>query len=408
MAAAVRRDITPRDLRGLHPVGGGSFASVHDRIFMRTLLLRAAEAELTIISLELIEVGDMVPLRARIEYELGIPSDHVLVCATHTHSAPRLGEVSPGASAHGLTPEGALYTAWVYDQVIDSLREARAELRPARIGAARGRIDLNVNRDAYVNGSYELGVNPGGPSDKSLPVINVVAGDGRPIAVLMTYAIHPVVTLGTRQVSGDLAGAASRHAEAAIGEGVVALWTAGPLGDQEPRLLAPRPPLHEPPPPDYNPSLAFALAEAQGTLLASEAVRVRGTIRRYEHSPRIAVRETVTELPVKLRTDDPMPSMKQEQVPSLELRTVVAVIGTLALAGVGGELVTKLGELIRARSPLTHTTVLSLVNDRLGYLVDDSAYASDTFEVRGSPIPEGHAEDAIVGGITDSIRAMLA
>ncbi len=39
MAAAIEVDITPDDLSELHPVGGGSFSSVHDPIFMRTLLL---------------------------------------------------------------------------------------------------------------------------------------------------------------------------------------------------------------------------------------------------------------------------------------------------------------------------------------------------------------------------------
>jgi Neutral/alkaline non-lysosomal ceramidase, N-terminal len=405
-AAAVKVDITPADLTGLHPVGGGSFVGVHDRIFMRTLLIADGESEVAIISLDLIEAGDMAPIRQRIELELGIPADHVLICATHTHSAPRLGEVSPGAIAHELSPKGVIYTAWVYDQMLDSLTRARAALRPARIGVGSGSVDINVNRDQYVAGEYRIGVNPDGPSDKTLWLVDVETPDGDPIAVLIAYAVHPTLTLGTRLISGDLAGAAERHVEERIGGGVVALWAAGAVGDQQARVLAPRVPLNESPE-GRDHSLAFELAAAQGVVVGAEAVRVRGAITRFTASARISAREVIADLPARHRQTDDMPTIKQQRVETVRLRLAVVVIGTLALAGVGGEVVTKIGLRARASSPLANTILLSLVNDRLGYIPDDASYPQNTFEVRGSPIQPGYAERAIVDGAVDTIETLL-
>src|SRR6185295_14120448 len=98
---AAKADITPAELTALNPIGGTSCAGVHDPIHVRVLVLHDGAGETALISAELIECGDMRALRARLESELGIPADHVMITATHTHNAPRLGPVSPGALAHG-------------------------------------------------------------------------------------------------------------------------------------------------------------------------------------------------------------------------------------------------------------------------------------------------------------------
>ncbi len=64
---------------------------------------------------------------------------------------------------------------------------------------------MNVNRYEYRNSNYRLGVNADGPSDKTLSVIDIADLDGAPMAMLMTYAVHPTATLGTKQVSSDIA-----------------------------------------------------------------------------------------------------------------------------------------------------------------------------------------------------------
>lgn len=93
-------DITPEDLTNLNPLGG-SFTGVHDPIHLRALVLDDGAHEVALLSADLIEAGDMTPVRERIERELGIPFDHIVITATHTHSAPGSAWCPRGRSRTG-------------------------------------------------------------------------------------------------------------------------------------------------------------------------------------------------------------------------------------------------------------------------------------------------------------------
>jgi neutral ceramidase len=47
--------------------------------------------------------------------------------------------------------------------------------------------------------------------------------------------------------------------------------------------------------------------------------------------------------------------------------------------------------------------MITLANDRVGYIADDAAYDRPIFEVNGSPMARGCAETAIVGGLVEMI-----
>lgn len=74
---------------------------------------------------------------------------------------------------------------------------------------------MNVNRREYSSETgWWLGYNPEGPSDKTVTVVRFEALSGKPIALLINYAVHAVVMGGENdQISGDLAGATSRYVE---------------------------------------------------------------------------------------------------------------------------------------------------------------------------------------------------
>ena len=397
-AGAAKADITPADLTALNPMGGGSFTGVHDPLFLRAIVLSDGTQEAALVSCDLIEAGDMTDVRKRIERELGIPYGHVFITATHSHNAPRIGLVSPGSLAHGGGPEVAAYTEHVYDTMVETLRQARASARPARFGLGAGTADVNVNRDEYADGRWRLGYNPEGPSDKTVWVIKFEALDGAPIAVLINYAVHSTVTLGTKEISGDLAGAAARHVERHLGGEVVAVWTPGPLGDQAPRVCLERAP-------GEAPAFAYQAMEAQGLLVGAEVVRVARSVTKLSSAGRVRAADRVVSCPVK-RGVDVMADMKQEDVPFVDLRIGLILLGQIALVGVSGEVVTRICQRLRRESPQASTILISIVNDRIGYIADDEAYDRPTHEVNGSPVRRGYAENAIVSGAIDMINAM--
>jgi hypothetical protein len=402
---AAKAEITPQDLTGLHPMPG-EFSGVHDPLFLRVLHLDDGETEAALVSLDLIEAGDITPLRERVERELGIPADHVVVTATHTHNAPRIADVSPGALSHAGGPESFTYTEVVYDRIVAALREARSCARPARFGAGTGTADVNVNREEYADGRWTLGHNPHGPSDKTVWVLKFEDLDGAPIALLVNYAVHSTVVFGTSEISGDLAGAACRHIEDVLGEDrngdgeVVALWTPGPLGDQAPRIDLGVP--FGTAPDERQKTRAYAAMDAQGLIVGAEVLRVARGIRELTGSVRISAAQRTVPCPVKAG-QDVMETMRQEAVDTVPLRLSLVRLGDVALTGVSGEVVTEVYQRLRERSPLARTLLVSIANDRIGYLPDDARFDRPVHSVNGCPVQRGYAEHAIVDGLLDMI-----
>jgi len=408
---AAKVEITPTNLTNLNPMGGGTFAGVHDPIFARVLIVDNGRNTAALVSLDLIETGDTLRVRERIQKELGIPVNHVIIAASHSHSTPRLGKVTPGALAHDGGPEVAAYTDTVNDKIVVALEQARTSLQPARMGIATGRADVSVNRDAFTAQGWKIGFNPDGPSDKTVWVIRFEKPSGEPIAVLFNYAVHSTVTLGNQMVSGDLAGAAERHVEQHYGDKVVALWTLGPAGDQSPKfsgmsLAGPRPAGNTPVENKDRRSSAFDAMDAQGFMVGAEVVRLANSIQPTVASAQIEADERVISCPMKQGVNQ-MADMKQAQVSSVPIRLGLIMIDRIALATVSGEVVTNIYSHLRKASPLANTILVTLANDRIGYLADDAAYDTPIFEVNGTPAARGCAENGIVNGLVDMINQHL-
>jgi neutral ceramidase len=404
-AGAVKVDITPADLSALDLLGGGSFTAVHDPVHMRLIVIGDGLTEIALVTIDAIEVGDMTLIRERIEAELGIPADHVAITASHCHNAPRLGLMSAGAFSKNGGPESLAYTARVYDQIIDGLSRARAGARPALLGLGVGAADVNVNRDEFDprTGSWTMGCDPEGPSDKALWVLRFTTRGGDPIAVVLNYAVHPQVVFGTREVSADLAGAATGYVEDRLGSGAVALWTAGPLGDQAPRIA-----LGHTDDPARDKAAAYAAMEAQGRVIGEEAVRVAEGITATRDAVRIRVEERLIVCSRKPEGDPREPRDAAAGEPAtVELRLLLLLLGDIALAGVSGEVVVPLYEKLCNGSPLPDTLVLSMVNDRIGYVADEGSHDRGTFEAGASPLRRGDAERFVVDGFADMIARNL-
>ena len=210
---------------------------------------------------ELIGVPNAVweALSQRIAREAGIPAEYLILCAVHDHSAP-----APLGMYGNDSPRSAAYTKQVEDATVEAIRKAKERLQPAKVGIGTGKVYANINRREYSrDNGWWLGYNPEGPSDKTVTVIRFDALSGKPIALLINYAVHAVVMGGENyQVSGDLAGATSRQVEnyyrgkpedaprddagpaiqlhsEETSENVVALWTSGMSSSDGSEMVSP-------------------------------------------------------------------------------------------------------------------------------------------------------------------------
>jgi len=401
-AAAIKMDITPDDLSGLTNLWGTPLEGVHDPIFLRVLVVENGIQIAAIVAADLVEFGDTQPLRQRIENEIGIPASHILITASHDHSAPRAGQVTPGATAQVGGPATLSYTDFVYDKLVEAVRQAKAALQPARVGVGSGEVDVNTNRDVYTPQGWKLGTNPDGPSDKTVWVIKFESLAGEPIAILMNYAVHSVaIGPQNRLITGDMAGAAERTVEEFFQNKSVALWTMGAAGDQNPRFMDGGTSLNVGVPID-----PYAMMEAQGRLVGGEVIRVANQIERMAEKVQISIEERIVFCPAKV-PENQHSGMMVEHVDSIKIRLAVILLNHIAITGVSGEVVTNIYQHLRRLSPFTDTLMITIANDRIGYILDDAGYDTPTFAAMATPLQRGHAEAAIVNGLVEMLENNL-
>jgi neutral ceramidase len=396
-------DITPADVKGLTSQWGKPLVAVHDPIFVRALVLDNGTHIAAIVTADLIEFGDTTALRERIAREVGIPAGNLIISATHDHSAPRPNfTVGPRASA--TAPQ--IFTMDVYDKVVQSLKQAKASLQPARIGNGTGKIDVNINRDEYDGHEWKLGVNPDGHSDKTVWVMKVETSSGDPVAVLINYAVHSVVAgPSTDQLTGDLAGAAERYVEQHYNNKVVALFAIGAAGDQNPIFSGPgeRPQENVPP---------FQAVDALGLLLGAEAVRIANGINATTTTASIEAAERTFSCPTKPMELGPPPVPGEKQGPpapeqdmkKAPIHLGLIMLNQIAFTAVSGEVVTNIYWHLKKASPLTDTVMITLADGRVGYIVDDASYDTPLFELGSSPLARGCAENGIVNNLVEMIQ----
>ena len=212
---AAKVDVTPAD-----SALPKNYRGVLDRLCARAIVIENGAARAALITVDAGGLSDAVwqAVTRQVESELGIPSANVLLTATHTHSVPG--------------PPAAGYAG----KIVEAVRLARQKLAPARVGYGTGESYINVNRQITDprTGKWWEGPNREGPSDKTVAVLKFESLTGEPLAVYYNYAVHGVIAGQLDQISGDIPGASSRYIEDAFGGNVVAVWSTGASGDQNP------------------------------------------------------------------------------------------------------------------------------------------------------------------------------
>ncbi len=379
-------------------------------------------------------------IAARITASTKCPAGNVILAGTHSHST------MPGGGPAG---DAATSQRWA-NAIVAAAEAARARLAPARIGFATATVDLNVNRDNYNKKlEWRQEPNPDGTSDKTLAVMALVGADDVPIGVVMNYAMHPINFYLSGVISADFPGEASRYVEEMFDGRAVAIFTQGASGDQNPRLfnspsffLSQRQALAEgrgpfpqtlgppvPPGPQsakgFNPAAATSERKAippenleaykktiartgdyvvmMGTLLGSTAVRVmREDMRLVPNALIWGGNQTIT-CPGRMRRDAADPSRENvfpgyNDAPDVDIRVGLLRIGDVHLVSVNGEVYSKIALRLKGEAPAAKTFMVTNVSPRAasGYIYSDDAYSHLSFQVIGSRLKPGCAEDKIV------------
>jgi hypothetical protein len=183
----------------------------------------------------------------------GIATDHVLISATHTHSAPSVMEHCLGSG------KDHAYTPFLIERIVEGVTAAHAKRTPARAGWAavdapnhthsrrwlrREGLFLDdpfgdttvraMMHPGYQNPEY---IGPAGPVDSQLSVLGIETTAGRLLCVLANYSMHYFG--GPGGISADYFGDFCRYIERRVGASnkeeaepaFVAMMSQGTSGD---------------------------------------------------------------------------------------------------------------------------------------------------------------------------------
>jgi len=416
-AGASRVDVTPASLPA-------NFLGVLDPIYVRALVIDNGGTRAALVSLDAGSVPTDLygKVSARAAGELGIPADHLLMSATHTHSVPF--QPLPG-------PE---------DKVMQALREAAGRLQPARVAWGTGQSFINVNRDRVdpVTNRWWEGPNYEGTSDKTVAVVRFESLSGAPIAVYYNYAVHGVITGTLDKISGDIPGSTSRYVEASLGGDAVALFTSGAAGDQNPIYFNQTYELREIRIADYakrgedisnsmlqggqgldrsNPRVQLLMkqqeqmTETMGQMLGEEILHVMRE-RLEKPTPDLTIRgaHAVLTCPARRRTDSGRAGYPGTYVDAGEvsMRLAALRIGDVYIGAIDAEVYSGIGLRLKRESPFKHTMLATLTNGMAptGYIPSEDAWGRNVFTVLSSRLKPGCAEAGIVNGIVDLMRGL--
>jgi hypothetical protein len=380
--------------------------------------------------------------RGRVCAALGLPEERLLSCVTHTHSAPPLCTPEPQWLGGDLL---AAYLERLEQAMVETAREAIANLAPARIEWTHGRSRLAANRDLPdpappAGPRLVCGFNPANPADDTLVVGRITDTAGTPLATIANYACHPTtLAWDNNLVSPDFPGEMRSTIER---EGAgLGLFLQGASGELAPRYQYVGDPavadahgrglahavlatLHAMEPPGQ--SLVFDRVVESGAALA---------VWRREPGPTnpliqsLAAKRRTVDVPLKdwpsaaelaaqfaACTDRPIAERLRRKLRIREALGDGATfpleiwgwrIGEALLLGTLAEAYSSIQRNVRAAFPDRAVVWLNLVNGSIGYLPPAPLYDVEVYQVWQTPFDRGSLE-LLEAAAIDLGRELLA
>ena len=207
--------------------------NVDDELFAKAVVIDNGTTRIAIVTCDLIAIPEKIAdaAKARIAERCDIPAAHVMVNATHTHTAVAIADLLG-------VDEDPGYTEWVPLKIADAVELAVWRLKPARVGFAsvdEERITFN-RRWHMKNGTVRFNpgiehpdlVEPTGTIDPELAMMYVEAtDDGTPISAVANFSLHYIGTDNGNALSADYFGHFDRLMRHYLGDTCISLlWNA--------------------------------------------------------------------------------------------------------------------------------------------------------------------------------------
>jgi hypothetical protein len=351
---------------------GKAAAGVHDPLWARALVIRVGDRRAAIVALDLVGMLNfrVRAIRERIERELGIPSDHVILAFTHNHSGP--DTLGLWGALPGLSGLDSQYLKFLEDRALEAVRAARDRLRPADISTAEAPIE------GWIGDSR-----PPEIKNETATALLLREPAGAPIAILAGVACHPEgIGRKNRQITSDFPHGLRERLEREY-PGALAIYVSSDLGS----LQSPRPKKR-----------SWEGIQEMGTAIADRAIEA------LRAAPRDVPRTlSARRIEFDFRLDNPIfraawkagvfgkdPPGIREEGGIVLLRTDVTALrlGEIVLVTVPGELAPELGREARGLIHARHPWLIGLGNDEVGYIFRKEDWTRGEYEETMSLGPE--------------------
>lgn len=388
------------------------FSRPYEGQFRAAALVIDGETRLCLIGVDALVAPSAVvsAAAARIAAATAIPVENVLICATHTHTAPGTIDIL------GFTPNRE-FLRRIEEACVQAARSAWEDLDAAP-EQAEAELLLGVTQEATVGRNsrlllkdgtvgwygYEASdvVRPTGPYDPDLHVIAVKRRVGGYAGIVLNHSVHNIGGIREGALSPGFYGLSAQEIERR--HGATALFLPGAFGSTHNKT-------HK------NSGVPAAecvkrVVAAVEVALAGASPAPAGPVRVLNRPFTYRVREFDEDkeaAAVKYYMEKYAPADAAAQVEVFrqgraelarlrgeegQTRLMAVRLGDIALVGVPGEMFAKLGLDLRQRSPFPHTCVVGLANEPLGYIPDRQAYADGGYQTW----PAGHSVMAVGTG----------
>jgi hypothetical protein len=348
----------------------------------------------------------------------GIPEDHIMISATHSHTGPVIPSPGNINSSQGRIPEILrTYMEKLPGLIAESIMKANANLNPAKISCGLGHEEtISFNRRFFMTDGT-VGWNPGkmnpmiirpaGPIDPDVSVIYTETADGKPLSTFVNFALHLDIA-GGLEISADMPYTLSKILGEVKGSDMITMFSQGCCGNINHINVK-----------TAEEQSGAREAERIGTVLSGEVLRtctrlkllnIEGIETKSEiiPLPLAAISKNdipwASEITSKYGKPDAAPFMdmvkafkiieiNERNGKPLEAEIQVFALGdSCAIVSLPGEIFTELGMYIKSRSPYPFTIVEELANVSVDYIPDMKAFLEGNYEPVSARCAPGSGE----------------
>ena len=360
-AGAASVDVTPKEQMS---VSGGigtpsPTTMMKGRLEVRALVLADKDTRVAIVSVPFIGFPSVLINRVRAAVA-DVPPENIMVGATHVHSAPDMYAFPDETGKLGADLD---YIDLVVERTAAAINQAYAALSPVSLKVATADAAERIAYNYYAPQLY----------DRRCDVLQAVDSDGKAVATLVNYAIHPEVLGPDRGIlSPDLVGPLhDRIAELGGGIGIFMNGAQGGMVTADCRV------------PDGDGKEQYNTWEECiriGHLLGDEAMRIIADAP-AQTDPELWCGASDLTLPVDnpgFRALIAGSPLKYEMSDDFMVTTQLNVVnvGTAQMVTIPGEALPNIGFYLKRNMHGSSNFLLGLTNDAFGYILTKEDFGS--------------------------------